>query len=82
MARYIVALVLLAVIAGPAFAEEKPDPKDPNPLHVLELQRRKEAAAVEKKYEETLKKSDKTAAPARVDPWQNMRGAEDAKAKR
>src|ERR1039458_10603436 len=40
MARYIVALVLLAIIAGPAFAQQKPPE---NPLAVDAQQKKKEA---------------------------------------
>lgn len=80
MARYIVALVLLAVIAGPAFAQQK-KPSD-NPLVEIEQQRKKDAEAVDKKYKATLKNTDQAAAPVRIDPWQNMRGTADSKAKR
>ena len=79
MARYIVALVLLAVIAGPAFAQKKPPE---NPLAVDEQQKKKEAEAVEKQYNATRKFRDQAATPTRSDPWQNMRGADDSKTKR
>jgi flagellar biosynthesis/type III secretory pathway M-ring protein FliF/YscJ len=79
MARYIVALVLLAVIAGPAFAQKKPTE---SPLAVEEQQKKKEAEAVEKEYNATRKYRDQAATPTRVDPWQNMRGADDSKTKR
>ena len=79
MARFIVALVLLAVIAGPAFAQKK---LHENPLAVEEQQKKKEAEAVEKQYNAMRKNSDQAATPTRTDPWQNMRGADDSKIKR
>jgi hypothetical protein len=79
MARFIVAIVLLAVIAGPAFAQKKPPE---NPLAVEEQQKKKEAEAVEKEYNATRKYRDQAAMPTRVDPWQNMRGTDDSKTKR
>ena len=79
MARYIVALVLLAIIAGPAFAQQKPPE---NPLAVDEQQKKKEALEVEKQYNATRKYRDQAPTPTRTDPWQNMRGADDSNTKR
>lgn len=81
MARYIVAIVLLAIIAGPVLAQQKP-PADKNPLVEEYARKKKEAEEVEKQYNATRKDSDQAATPTRVDPWQNMRGADDSKAKR
>ena len=78
MARYIVAIVLLAIMAGPVLAQEKPSD---NPLAVDEQQKKKEADAVEKQYNATRKFRDQAATPTRSDPWQNMRGADDSKTK-
>ena len=79
MARYIVALVLLAIIAGPAFAQQKPPE---NPLAVDAQQKKKEALEVEKQYNATRKYRDQAPTPTRTDPWSNMRGADDSKTKR
>ena len=79
MARYIVAILLLVNLVGPAFAQSK----QPDSLLELEDQEKKrDAAGVDKQYKSTLKNTDKTATPARTDPWQNMRGANDSKTKR
>ena len=78
MARYIVAIVLLAIIAGPVLAQEKPSD---NPLAVDEQQKKKDALEVEKQYNTTRKFRDQAATPTRSDPWQNMRGADDSKTK-
>jgi hypothetical protein len=79
MARYIVAFVLLTVIAGPAFAQQRPEE---NPLAVEEQQKKKEAEAIEKRYNSIIKNTGNAAAPTRIDPWQNMRGAGDSQTKR
>ena len=79
MARYIVAIVLLAIIAGPVLAQEK---SSDNPLAVDEQQKKKEALEVEKEYNSTRKYRDQAPTPTRVDPWSNMRGADDSKTKR
>ena len=81
MARYIVAIVMLAVIAGPALAQQKRAPP-PNPLAEEDKQKIKDAEAIDKQYKSTLRRTDPAATSARVDPWQNMRGADDSKAKR
>jgi hypothetical protein len=80
MARYIVAILLLAIIAGPALAQHKKGPD--NPLIEEYARKQKEAEAVEKEYNAARKRSDQAATPTRVDPWQNMRGADDSKTKR
>ena len=81
MARYIVAIVMLAVIAGPALAQQRRAPPA-NPLGVEDKQKIKDAEAIDKQYKSTLRRTDPAATSARVDPWQNMRGADDSKAKR
>ena len=81
MARYIVAIVMLAVIAGPALAQQKRAPP-PNPLAEEDKQKIKDAEAIDKQYKSTLRSTDPAATPVRVDPWQNMRGTDDSKAKR
>jgi flagellar biosynthesis/type III secretory pathway M-ring protein FliF/YscJ len=80
MARYIVALVLLAIFAGPAFAQQK---KEDTPMQADEKRKKAEAEKIDKQYDAIMRKnSDTSAAPVRSDPWQNMRGADDSKNKR
>ena len=79
VARYIVALVLLAAVAGPVFAEDK-IPDDPAVLD--RLQKKKDAEALDKQYNSTLKNTNQATTPVRADPWQNMHGADDSKTKR
>lgn len=79
VARYIVALVLLAAFAGPAFAQQKPGD---NALYDEQQQKKKDAEVIEKQYKSTLKSTNQATTPVRSDPWQNMRGADDSKTKR
>jgi hypothetical protein len=81
MARYIVAIVLLAIFAGPVFAQAKKT--DDTPLQAEEKLKKKEAEKIDKQYDEFMRKNkDQSATPVRSDPWQNMRGADDSKPKR
>jgi hypothetical protein len=81
MARYIVAIVMLAVVAGPTLAQQGKAPPA-NPLAVEDKQKIKDAEAIDKQYKSTLRSTDPAATPVHVDPWQNMRGTDDSKAKR
>jgi hypothetical protein len=81
MARIIVAIMLMAFIAvtaGPAFAQKK---QDDSPLAVEAREKKKDAEAIDRQYNATLKRIGKEDAPARVDPWQNMRGTDASKPK-
>jgi hypothetical protein len=80
MAKYIVAIVLLAVIAGPAFAQGRQT--EPSPMEAAEQQRKKDALKIDQQYNAAMKNGDKAPAPVRTDPWQNMRGANEPNAKR
>ena len=80
MARYIVAIVLLAIIAGPTLAQQRKG--SDNPMVEEYARKKKDAEAIEKEYNAARKNVDQAATPARVDPWQNMRGADDSKTKR
>ena len=81
MAKIIVAIMLMAVVAvtaGPAFAQKK---QDDSPLAVEAREKKKAAEAVDQQYKATLKRIGKDDAPTRVDPWQNMRGTDASKPK-
>ena len=63
MARYLVAIALLAVIAGTATRTKKPKQ---SPLAAEAEQKKKEAEVVDKRYKSVLKNTDRTAAPVRA----------------
>jgi hypothetical protein len=69
--------VLAAVSAGPAAAQRKgpaPAAKPPSPE---ELQKKRDAEAVDLEYRKALERSKSEAPAAKSDPWQNMRGPDD-----
>jgi len=66
-------------LAGPVYAQKKGE----NPLKIDEDLRRKDDEEIDRQYKSTLQKTRKDAAETRpVDPWQNIRGAEEPKTKR
>lgn len=71
-------LAVLAILAGPADAQRKPD----SALSDEEKAQKSVADAVERQYRATLDRAGKPAAETRADPWSNMRGPEPAKPKR
>ena len=78
MRRIIIGLALLAVSAGPTFAQQKPY----SALNAEEKVERATADAVDQQYKTTLDKTSKAEGPVRVDPWSNMRSPAEPKTKR
>ena len=79
MKRLTIAVGLLAaLLAGPAFAQQKSD----DPIVLEREQQMKDREEIDKRYNSTLKKTHRDAVTTSGDPWSNMRGAEDPKAKR
>ena len=73
-----VGALMAGCLAGPVYAQ-----KNENPLKVDEDLKRKDDAEIDRQYKSTLQKTRKDAAETRpVDPWQNIRGAEEPKTKR
>ncbi len=73
----------LATLTGPVYAQMSSRQRIQTPLQIDEAQKKKAAEKAEKEYQAAMKKTqgqggDKTV----VDPWANMRGADDGKAKR
>ncbi len=79
MKRIIAATVVLASLTGVAFAQPS---KDDDPIIMQEKQKIKDAEAIDKRYKSTLDKTRQETTATRVDPWSNMRGADDSKTKR
>lgn len=74
---------MAACLAGPSFAQQS-KLKGPAPTIPQDsLDRKRDEATVDKQYKETLERTKKDAVgtPAK-DPWQNLRGSDDAKTKR
>ena len=73
MLRLMVGIAMLALVAGPALAQQRRG-RAPTPVSPEEIQKKKDREAIDKQYQDALKRTDKNAAPAKVDPWANMRG--------
>jgi hypothetical protein len=79
MKKIAIGLVALGVLAGPALAQKSGGGQQQQPTPE-EIQSKRDAADLDKQYKATLKRSNSgTTAPARVDPWANMRGANEPK---
>lgn len=75
MRRVTVAIVLLAILTTPVYAQGRGRQETPE-----EIQKKKEAEAVDQQYKSTLKRTNKDkSAPVRTDPWANMRAPNDGK---
>jgi len=73
MKRFVLSLVLFAFLAAPVAAVRAEDKENPY-VKTREMQK-KESEDAEKAYEKTLKATrGAAAAPAKNDPWANMRG--------
>ena len=78
MKRLIVATVALAFLTGPVFAQAS---KDDDPIIMDQKQKKKDAEEIDKRYKSTLDKTRQETTAVKTDPWSNMRGADDSKAK-
>lgn len=80
MLRVLIGLVMmLAVMAAPVHAQMRGNaaPQGPTPE---ELDKKRQDEALDRQYKSTLKRMKQSdAAPARVDPWANVRGSDTAK---
>ena len=78
----IAGLSALAVLTGPLYAQGSKRQQAPTALQAEDLQKKKDAEKAEREYNAMMKKTQGQATPTeRVDPWQNMRSADDGKAK-
>jgi hypothetical protein len=71
---------LALVLAGPAQAQHKAAKPDMSNSPAA-IQKKKEAAAIDLEYRKALQAAKTEAAPAKLDPWQNIRGPQDGKTK-
>jgi hypothetical protein len=74
MRRTAIAVVLLAILATPVYAQRgqqrQETPED--------IRKKKDAEALDQEYKSTLKRTNKEDA-VRIDPWANMRAPNDGK---
>ena len=81
MKRLGLGAILLAMLAGPAFAQQ-PSMDSKSPMVLDQEQKVKEREEVDKQYKSTLQRTRQDTTATRADPWSNMRGADDSKTKR
>ena len=77
MKKLLFGAVALAVLAAPAFAQQKDD----EPLASLDREKKKQAEQLDQQYKRTMERTRKEGdtASARTDPWANMRGPTEGK---
>jgi hypothetical protein len=72
MKRFIISAIMLGILAGPVYAQGRAAKEDPE--QALErAAKKKNDIEIDQQYRATLRKTDQNAAPARIDPWANMR---------
>jgi len=79
MKRLTIGAILLAMLAGPAFAQQE---KADDPAAIERAQQQKDREEIDKRYKSTLEKTRQEVPVTRSDPWSNMRGPDDSKTKR
>jgi len=72
MKKVTFALFALALLAGPALAQGRGGAgAEPS---AEEMEKKRDQAQLDRQYKNALRRSATDAAPAKVDPWANMRG--------
>ena len=69
--------LLAAWPAGPAAAQRKGAAPAAKPPSAEDLQKKRDAEAIDLEYRKALEKSKSEAPATKADPWQNMRGPDD-----
>lgn len=76
----ILTLSALAALTGPLYAQMSKQSHAPTALQMEDIQKKKDA---EKEYQAAMKKTQgQEPVQTVVDPWQNLRGVDNANAKR
>ena len=75
MRRTTTALVLLAILTTPVYAQAGRQQRQETPE---DIRKKKDAEALDQEYKSTLKRTNKEDA-VRIDPWANMRAPSDGK---
>jgi len=77
MRKILSSALALAILSGPAFAQQS---RDDDPIMIQERDKEQQAKSLDKQYKRTLDQTRKESdARARTDPWANMRGQSDGK---
>jgi hypothetical protein len=86
MRTMIVGAILAGCLSGAAYAQKGGGAKpDDTPMQMEEKQKQRDADSIDRQYKSTLQRTrggGTTTTPPSDDPWSNMRGGGDTKAKR
>jgi hypothetical protein len=78
MKKLAVTAFILGTLTAPGFAQSK----DPEPLELIDRDKKQQAEAVDKQYKKMMDRTRKESdAQQRSDPWSNMRPPNEGKAK-
>ena len=75
MRRGMFGILLLGLLTAPVHAQQR-GPAPPTPE---ELEKKREAEAVDRQYKSTLQRMKQDTTTVRSDPWANMRGPSEGK---
>lgn len=75
MRRLTVSLLAVAVLAAPAFAQGRRPPQGARQPTAEQIQKKREAAEIERRYNATIKATP-TATATSKDPWALVRGVD------
>jgi hypothetical protein len=81
MRRLALGAILLAMLAGQAYAQQ-PSMADKDPIILEQERKKKDAIDIDKQYKSTVEKTNQGIPQVRSDPWSTMRGPDDSKTKR
>jgi hypothetical protein len=80
MRTFTITATLLVLLAGPAYSQGAGGKESAKtPLQLIDEQKARDAAEIERQYERRAKRPD---ADAKNDPWRNMRAADSPQPKR
>lgn len=78
MKKISIGLLLLGMLAGPALAQKHGGAQAQQPTPE-ELEKKRDAEALDQQYKNTLKRTNADRSATRVDPWANMRSGPEPK---
>jgi hypothetical protein len=77
--RWLIAFVMtLAVLAAPAHAQRRGGAAPAQPS-AEDLDKKRQEQALDSQYKSALQRMKTDPAPARIDPWANVRGSDTSK---
>jgi uncharacterized protein YecT (DUF1311 family) len=78
--RFVIAAMLVALLPAPAYPQD--DSENRGPMTVRSDKEKKQDAAIDKAYQDAMKRAEATRQSAKTDPWQSVRPATNDGTKR